>query len=179
MSDKRSKIARMITSGELIQLRRGLYATQGDIDPFCLAASIYGPSYISFETALSFHGLIPEAVYEVASATLKRPREFENAFGRYRYRTVPKRVYTVGIERITESGIPFLIASPTKALCDRIALEPRMRSMSDVRKWASLMRLDTEMEFDQPVLAFCAENYKRPAVRYLRRTIETYGGIPT
>ncbi len=179
VSDKRGKIARMITSGELIQLRRGLYATQGDLDPFCLAASIYGPSYISFETALSFHGLIPEAVYEVASATLKRPAEFENAYGRYRYRTVPKRVYAVGVERITEPGIPFLVASPTKAVCDRIALEPQMRSMSDVRKWAALMRLDTEMEFDRPVLEFCAESYSRPAVRCLRRTIETYGRIPS
>ena len=179
VSDKRGKIARMINSGELIQLRRGLYAAQSDLDPLCLAASIYGPSYISFETALSFHGLIPEAVYEIASATLKRPREFENQFGRYRYRTVPKSIYAVGIERIAESGIPFLIASATKALCDRIALEPRMRSMSDVRKWAAFMRLDTAIELDPTVLKCCAESYGRPAVRLLRRAVETYGGIPS
>ncbi|MDA0989989.1 MAG: hypothetical protein O3A51_04480 [Verrucomicrobia bacterium] len=177
ISDKRGKIARLINSGDLIQLRRGLYATQRDINPYCLAASIYGPSYISFETALSFYGLIPEAVYEIASATLKRPKEFENVFGRYRYRTIPRNVYAIGIERITESGIPFLIASPTKALCDRIALEPQMRSMSDVRQWVDLMRLNAEMELDPAVLEACAESYRRPAVRFLRRTIEAYGGI--
>ena len=175
--DKRGKIARMIHSGDLIQLRRGLYATQRDINPYCLAASIYGPSYISFETALSFHGLIPEAVYEITSATLKRPKEFENGFGRYRYHAIPRNVYAVGIERITESGIPFLIASSTKALCDRIALEPRMRSMSDVRQWAKLMRLNADMELDPAILEACAESYGRPAVRVLRRTFETYGGI--
>ena len=175
--DKRGKIARMIHSGDLIQLRRGLYATHRDINPYCLAASIYGPSYISFETALSFHGLIPEAVYEITSATLKRPKEFENSFGRYRYHAIPRSVYAVGIERITESGIPFLIASSTKALCDRIALEPRMRSMSDVRQWAKLMRLSADLDLDPAILEACAESYGRPAVRVLRRTVETYGGI--
>lgn len=177
LSDKRGKIARMINRGELFPLRRGLYATRPDLHPYGLAASIYGPSYISFETALSFHGLIPEAVYEITSATLKRPQSFENRFGSFRYLTVPRTVYAIGIERITESGLPFLIASPTKALCDRIAREPRMRSMSDVRKWAGLMRLDDAMELDPAVLAACAQNDNRPAVRQLQRTVEKYGGI--
>jgi hypothetical protein len=121
--------------------------------------------------------MIPEAVYEITSATLKRPREFGNVFGRYRYRTVPRKVYPIGIERITEAGIPFLIASPTKALCDRIALEPRMRSMSDVRKWAELMRLGGEHPLDAAILAACAGSYGRPAVRLLQRTVEKYGGV--
>ncbi len=177
IGDKRGKIARMIHTGQLLQLRRGLYATRRDINPYCLAASIYGPSYISFETALSYHGLIPDAVYEITSATLKRSREFENDFGRYRYRAIPRKVYPLGIERSTEASIPFLIASPTKALCDRIALEPGMRSMSDVRQWAELMRLNDEHRFDPAVLNACAENYRRPAVRLLGRTIEKYGGL--
>jgi predicted transcriptional regulator of viral defense system len=176
-SDKRGKIARMIHSGELLQLRRGLYVTRREIHPYCLAASIHGPSYISFETALSFHGLIPEAVHEITSATLKRSTEYENVFGRYRYRTVPRKAYPIGIERVTEGGIPFLIASPTKALCDRIALEPRMRSMSDVRRWAMLMRLSEERELDAAILAACAESYRRPAVRLLLRTVEKHGGV--
>jgi hypothetical protein len=37
-SDKRGKIARMIHSGDLLQLRRGLYATRRDLNPLCLAA---------------------------------------------------------------------------------------------------------------------------------------------
>lgn len=177
LSDKRGKIARLIKDGELIPLRRGLYATQPDIHPYCLAASIYGPSCISFETALSFHGLIPEAVYEIMSATLKRPTSFDNRFGHFRYLAIPRSVYAVGIERIAESGIPFLIASPTKALCDRIAREPSIRSMSDVRNWAKLMRLDGSLKIDSVVLDACAEKYMSPSVRQLRRTVEKHGGI--
>ncbi|NCC61617.1 MAG: hypothetical protein EOM12_11890 [Verrucomicrobiae bacterium] len=176
-SDKRGKITRMIHSGALFPLRRGLYATRRDLNPLCLAASMYGPSYISFETALSFYSLIPEAVYEVTSATLKRPVEFHNIFGRFHYRRIPERAYSIGIERVTESGLPFLIASPTKAVCDRIALESRMRSMSDVMRWAKSMRLDASTELDAATLDACAQTYHRPAVRFLQRTIEKYGKI--
>lgn len=176
-SDKRGKIARMIRSGVLFPLRRGLYATRRDLNPLCLAASLYGPSYISFETALSYYGLIPEAVFEITSATLKRPAEFQNIFGRFHYRKVPEIVYSIGIERVTESGLPFLIASPTKAVCDRIALEARMRSMSDVKHWAEFMRLDEATELDPAILNACAETYQRPAVRFLQRTVEKYGRI--
>ena len=51
--------------------------------------------------------------------------------------------------------------------------------MSDVRKWAAFMRLDTAMELDPTVLKCCAESYGRPAVRLLRRAVETYGGVPS
>ena len=176
-SDKRGKIARMIHRGDLIQLRRGLYATRRELNPLALAASIYGPSYVSFETALSYHGLIPEAVFEIISATVKRPKEFENQSGRFRFRRVPQQVYPIGVERVVETEIPFLIASPTKALCDRIALEPRMRSMRDVRRWAQLMRLDPAVDLDTEVLDACAELYRRPAVRLQRRLVEPDGRI--
>jgi hypothetical protein len=71
-----------------------------------------------------------------------------------------------------ESGLPFLIASPSKAVCDRIALEPRMRSMSDAQRWAELMRLDGSLELDPAILDACAENHRRPAVRFLQRTVK-------
>jgi hypothetical protein len=177
VSDKRGKIARMIRSGALIQLRRGLYATRPDINPLCVAASLYGPSYISYETALSFYGLIPEAVHEIISATLKRPRQFENGMGRFRFHAVPEEVYLIGIDRVTDAGLPFLIASPTKAVCDRIAREPGMRSMTDVRRWAEIMRLDVEMDLDPETVAACARGYGRPSVRWLQRTLSKYGGL--
>jgi hypothetical protein len=49
--------------------------------------------------------------------------------------------------------------------------------MSDVKRWAELMRLDEAIELDLAVLDACAENYQRPAVRFLRRTVEKYGRI--
>ena len=172
LADQRGKIARMLQSGALIPLRRGLYATRRDLAPHCLAGSIYGPSYVSFETALAWHGMIPEGVVEILSATPKRPASFKNGFARYRYLTVPKTVYPVGILRITDSDLPFLIASPTKALVDRIAREPGFRSMADVARWMEGMRIATRIGLNREELSECAAGYGRPAVRWLLRYAE-------
>jgi len=169
VSDRRGKIARMLESGELISLRRGLYASRRDLDPRCLAGPIYGPSYLSFETALAWHGMIPEAVPELTSATMRRGSFFENAFGRYRYLPVPAAVYPIGVQRVTDSDLPFLIASPTKALCDRIAREAGFRSMAQVGRWLDGMRIDSAIPLDAGQLESCAARYRRPAVRWLQR----------
>lgn len=171
-ADVRGKIARLLADGELLPLRRGLYARRPDLDPFGFAGPIYGPSYLSFETALSWHGMIPEGVAEILSATPRRAATFETPFGRYRYLTIPKRVYPVGIHRVAESDLPFLIASPTKALADRIAREPSFRSMADVARWMHGMRIDPLPALDRQELSECAEGYGRPSVRWLLRWAE-------
>lgn len=170
--DWRGKVARMLSTGELISLRRGLYASRRDFDPRCLAGPIYGPSYVSFETALEWHGMIPEGVAEIISATPKRTAAFENDFGRFRYLTIPMAVYPVGILRVTESDMPFLIASPTKALVDRIAREPGFRSMAEVARWMEGMRIDIGDGLNREELSACAEHYGRPSVRWLSRFAE-------
>lgn len=167
--DWKSKIARMLGTGELISLRRGLYASRRDLDPRCLAGPMYGPSYVSFETALAWHAMIPEGVAEILSATPKRPAFFTNDFGRYRYRTIPKAVYPVGIQHATGSDVPFLIASPTKALVDQIACEPGFRSIADVARWLESMRIEIHLELDAEELSACAAHYGRPSVRWLLR----------
>jgi hypothetical protein len=169
LSDRRGKIARMLKSGELISLRRGLYATRRDLDPHCLAGPIYGPSYVSFETALAWHGMIPEAVTEIVSATVKRAASFTNDLGHFRYLTIPMAVFPIGILRITESDLPFLLASPTKALADRIANESGFRSIADVGRWLEGMRVDPRIILNRDELEQCAEHYGRPSVRWLLR----------
>lgn len=166
-ADQRGKISRLLASGELISLRRGLYATRRDLDPHCLAGPLYGPSYVSLETALTWHGMIPEGVTEILSATVKRAASFTNELGRFRYLTIPKAVYPVGVLLNTDSDVPFLIASPTKALADRIAREPGFRSMADVAAWLEGMRVDPGTALDQDELEQCAQYYGRPSVRWL------------
>ena len=171
-ANQRVKIARLLESGELISLRRGLYASRRDLDPHCLAGPMYGPSYISFETALAWHGMIPEGVKEMLSATMKRSASFENDFGRFRYFNVPKAIYPTGIQRIVDADLPFLIASPTKALADSIAREPGFRSMANVARWMEGMRIDVSIGLNREELAECAKFYERPSVRWLLRYAE-------
>ena len=165
----RMKVSRMLAAGELISLRRGLYLRDRTVNPLALAPAIYGPSYVSFESALAWHGLIPERVEEVVCATLKRPMEFETPVGRYRYRHVPVRVFAIGIERVEDPLLPWLLASPTKALCDSVAQDASIRSQKDVRAWLEARRIEELPPLDQDQLAACAANYGRPAVRHLAR----------
>ena len=62
-----NKIHRLINDNRLFPLRRGLYETQRNVNPFYLSGSICSPSYISFETALSYYDMIPETVYTIKS----------------------------------------------------------------------------------------------------------------
>lgn len=172
------KISRMMAAGEIIPLRRGLYLRGNAVNPLALASAIYGPSYVSFETALAWHGLIPERVEGIQSAAIKRSADFETPVGRFRYRAVPARVFAVGIERVDDEEMPWLLASPTKAICDRISLESSIRSQQDVRDWLVSMRMDGLPELDCEQLEACAKEYRRPAVRHLARYVQKHLATP-
>jgi predicted transcriptional regulator of viral defense system len=117
-----NKIARMVSEGTLFPVVRGLYTTDREIPGHFLAASIYGPSYLSFDFALSYWGLIPEAVYVYSSATFdkKKKKQFKTEFGLFTYRDVPKKAYPLGIQIVKSGENVFLIADAEKALCDKL-----------------------------------------------------------
>ncbi len=116
------KLGRLVKQGFYIPVARGLYATEKTIPGYLLAGSIYAPSYLSFEYALAYYGMIPEAVYVYTSATFdkKKKKKFENAFGIYTYRDVPATVYPYGLKVIPEGEYSYIIATPEKALCDQL-----------------------------------------------------------
>ena len=121
-TDIKGKIRREVQGGRLVQVARGLYETDARTDGKYLAGAIYGPSYLSFDYALSVHALIPEAVYAYTSATFckGKTKRYENAFGTFLYRDVPAAVYPLGVEIKVEGGYSYQIASPEKALCDKL-----------------------------------------------------------
>ncbi len=118
----RVQLSRWIAQGKVLPLRRGVY-TLGDIyrraplAPAFLANHLYRPSYLSGVWALSFHGLIPDAVVWLTSVTSRGPRRFDNAFGTFDYRHVKPDGF-FGYEQVPQPGGPILVASPEKALVD-------------------------------------------------------------
>ena len=122
-TDVKGKIRREVQGGRLVQVARGVYETDARTDGKYLAGAIYGPSYLSFDYALSVYSLIPEAVYNTyTSATFRKgkTKRYENAFGTFLYRDVPVAVYPPGVEIRVEGGYSYQIASPEKALCDKL-----------------------------------------------------------
>ena len=121
-SNKNNKISRDIRDGKLFKIITGLYETDPNTPGYLLAGSIYGPSYISFEYALSYYGLIPERVSTITCATCdkKKKKEYNTDFGTFTYRDVPVLAYPEEIILKEENNYSYQIATPEKALCDKL-----------------------------------------------------------
>jgi predicted transcriptional regulator of viral defense system len=147
------KISEMIKSGELVSLRRGLYVPGPELDlplpdSFVVANHLRGPSYISLESALSYWNLIPERVYEISSVTTKTSKIYNTAIGRFSFQHLPTPYYAFGIRSVPLTELQTaLIASPEKAICDKIVLTSGilLRSVSQTMDFLiDDMRMDEE-----------------------------------
>lgn len=168
----KNRLSRMVHKGEYIQITKGLYETDRSTPGHLLAGSIYGPSYLSFEFALGYYGMIPEAVYSFTSATFekKRKKSFETPFGTFTYRDVPSVVYSLGVDIIQEGQYSFLIASREKAICDQLYKTNPMSNYSELREFLFAdLRIDAS-ELDKinlQDLGILAERYPSTNVKRL------------
>ena len=121
-SDAQGKIRRMCRDKELVKIVRGLYTDDVNASGYLFAQMICSPSYLSFDYALSYYNIIPERVYTYTSATFMKNKKktFNNKYGQYDYRDVPKEVYTYEVKIIDSGNYTFKIASKEKALLDKM-----------------------------------------------------------
>ena len=162
MSNVNAKISYMVNKGELMRLKKGIYVLGEDyqkepVDMISVANILYAPSYVSYEYALSYYGLIPERVYEITSASLHGKKSFETDLGRFSYKPVPLQVYAIGVDWLYDSvNGGKLIATPEKALCDKVRSDRGIGRLSqeklavyleyDLRiEWDGLLSLDTDL----------------------------------
>jgi len=107
--------------GWISPLRRGVYELtypkDFHIPDLYIANHMYGPSYISLETALSHYSIIPEVSMTVTSVTTKPTRKFRNRHGLFIYRTVKPAAFA-GYYIEKQGGFDVFIAEPEKALVD-------------------------------------------------------------
>lgn len=146
-SNKNNKISRDIKSGKLYKIVPGLYETDPNTPGYLLAESIYGPSYISFEYALSYYGLIPERVSTITCATFdkKKKKEYNTDFGVFTYRDIPVEAYPEEILLKEEESYSFQIATPEKALCDKVYTLSPLYNYSNLEKMLfNDLRIDKE-----------------------------------
>ncbi len=183
----RDRITRMLASGAIMRVKKGLYCfgeafRREPLSREYLANLIYGPSYVSLEYALSHHGLIPERVETITSITTRRSRDFDTPFGTFSYRMLKGPRYAVGAILETAGKTSFLVASPEKALADKVWTDKRFSGLrlSDYDAYLSDdLRIDREAlsRFDYSRLQVIAMAYDSAKinnlVRYLKRLEET------
>jgi predicted transcriptional regulator of viral defense system len=169
-------VKRALAKGEILSIRRGLYCLprpyqKRPLRIHALAQQIYGPSYVSFESALHYHGWIPEAVYTCTCASIGKAKSFETPLGRFDFQRVPQRVFYLGVDRdVDESGNVAFIATPAKALADYVYLH---KPPWDTIEGASgSLRIETEdlLAVSPKDLAELEENYTNKRVRAFLRS---------
>ena len=161
---------RAVASGKIIRIRKGLYTfpnKRGKIlDGRALCQSLYGPSYISLEYALSYHNLIPEAVYTITSVSLGKSRHFSTPVGEFNFQRVPQNILYTQVERLTgDGGLSFFMATPLKALCD--ALYCGGKEWTGLASALDELRIDFEdlPALDAVLIDELLENYRNSRVR--------------
>jgi predicted transcriptional regulator of viral defense system len=113
-------LSRYTKKGFIIQIKRGLYSLSDNLPPeLYLANKLYDPSYISREFALSYHGVIPDMVYEITSVSTKATRKFETLGKVYSYRRIKKTAFT-GYTLEKQNNFSFRIADAEKAFIDTL-----------------------------------------------------------
>ncbi len=145
-----NQLSRWVKAGKLLKLARGKYVLATPyrkVDPPLehVANRLVYPSYVSFERALAWHGLIPEAVTVVTSVTTSRPRVVENAMGTFRYRHIHRRLFW-GYETVTHQQHTCIIALPEKAILDLFYFQSGISTPERIRemRFQNLDRLDSD-----------------------------------
>lgn len=176
--DVNGKIKRDIDKGILFPLVRGIYETNGSTDGFLLSSYIYGPSYLSFEFALSYHNLIPERVVTYTNATFnkRKSKSYQNHFGLFTYRDVPKTAFPFSVIAYQEDGYAYFIATPEKALCDLLYIKKPVTSLRELKILLfDDLRINKEV-FEQlkfEDILFLSNKYISNNIKYLKKYIES------
>ncbi|MBU1143824.1 MAG: hypothetical protein KKH92_09315 [Firmicutes bacterium] len=177
-TDINGRIKRDVDKGILFPLVRGIYETNGNTDGFLLASYIYGPSYLSFEYALSFHNLIPERVVVYTNATFnkRKTKSYQNHFGLFTYRDVPDKAFPFFVKAYVEDTYAYFIASPEKALCDLLYIKEPVKSVRELKMLLfEDLRLNKDafkqLNFEE--VLFLSDKYISNNIKHLVKYIES------
>lgn len=170
----RRQLSRWTQTGRVYQLRRGLYALAPPFQkvkphPFLVANRMVRGSYVSLQSALAYHGLIPEAVPVTTSVSALRPARWDTPLGVYEYRHARKELL-FGYQRTNVgSDQQAFVATAEKALLDLVHLQPR----GDAPEYLRQLRLQNLEQLDLNQLQNQAVRARSPKLhRAVDRIIE-------
>jgi len=172
-------LVRWQEKGYIFKIRNGWYCfndieSSENID-WLAANLVYAPSYVSLHAALSYHGLIPEAIYETSSITTRKTNRFETALGVYSYHHVKPDIFRFGQTLIHMDGertLPgksrkILLAEPETAMLDFLYIHTQYKTERDME----LLR------FDEHILGeILNEKFFVYLKRYTNRALENRVG---
>lgn len=171
------QLSRWTKAGRLLQIRRGLYALAPPYqkvkpNPFLVANRMVRPSYVSCQSALEFHGLIPEHVPVVVGVTVSRPDRWETPLGVYEFRHVKTNMFFGYRMSDLGGGQKAFVALPEKALLDLVYLQPG----GDEENYLTELRLKNFAKLDAGTLHQMAAKSGSPKLVRAAKRIEAMAG---
>jgi len=178
-ANPRKKIQQFLKDKVLIRVKKGLYVFGPEYarQPYfkeVLANQIYGPSAISLEYALGYYGMIPERVVMLTSITTKRNKRFDTPVGRFTYRYLHPKKYSVGLTQLMlNDSHPILIATPEKAIADVLTIaqgKPLLNTQQELIDFLyDDLRIDPQSieNLDIKLMYEIADNYKHTNINLL------------
>jgi len=162
----RRQLSRWTGNGRIYRVRRGLYALAppyGKVKahPFLVANRMVRPSYVSLQSALALHGLIPESVPVTTSITTGRPGEFSTPLGTFVFRHVRAPLFQGFREVQVDIRQSAFVATPEKALLDLLYLDKG----SDSDAYLTELRLELDDSLDLDELERLSQSFKSGKVR--------------
>lgn len=182
----RGRITTLLQRGTIMRVKKGIYVfdprlRHRPVSREHLSNLLYGPSYISREYALGFHGLLPEQVSVVTAVTTGGSRRFHTPLGVFTYDALSDAAYAVGYSLVDQAPHTVLMASPEKALADLVHFQRglRLRSQRDVEQLLfDDLRIDEDalMQFDTMLMTDIEQHAASQRVRVLMRTLLRWHG---
>lgn len=173
---RKAIIKRTVQEGYLQSLKRDYYLicripNKASLNTFELAQFIYGPSYVSLESALSYHGWIPERVTTTCSATIKQARSFSTPIGEFSFEKVPNTSFPQGVYFLKQDHARFLMADPWKAIADMIYC--RKKNWASIHDIMSDLRIEEDNVQHHPLtlLAELSDIYPHKRTQKILQTI--------
>lgn len=110
-------LKRLVAAGFFVSLARNKWVCKKTIDPLLLPEYLTAPlpSYISFHTALYYHGMISQIPATIYAASLARTRQYKTPFAPISIHHLQPEFF-FGFELIPKTLIK--LATPEKALLD-------------------------------------------------------------
>lgn len=173
----RNQLSRWKKQGLIVMLKKGLYALsqnerEGKLSKEFISASLYQPSYISLETALSYHKMIPEKVVPVTAVTTRKTKSFQNDEGLFLYRQLKPTAYFGFKSARDGSGFPYYIAEPEKALLDYLYFNLGSIQADDADYFRSALRLQNRSVLNREKLFSYAKRFG------IKKLLKILGNLP-